>query len=160
MVLTSESYRLGWLIGLIEGEGCFYLRMVKNKTNELLFYPMFQLTLHEDDKPVLEQIAKYLRQFSIDTKIRTTGRNYCELIVNRMKDNYKLIFVLNRGIWYSKKYKDFLIWSEVLKRLVVNQQPLYGDDFNEIMKFREQLNQNGKSHRKYIEVKQNGSNWV
>ncbi len=57
-----SSFDLGWVIGLIEGEGCFYKKGSNSKLKDDIYcYPLAGFTLMSTDKDIMERLIGLLR---------------------------------------------------------------------------------------------------
>lgn len=68
---------IGWLVGFTDGEGCFSISIIKNKTSKLGWqvFPEFVITQGEKSLSVLKEIKKFFGCGNI--------------FVNRRNDNHK-----------------------------------------------------------------------
>ena len=68
---------IGWLVGFTDGEGCFSISIIKNKTSKFgrQIFPEFVITQGEKSLPVLREIKNFFGCGNI--------------FVNRRQDNHK-----------------------------------------------------------------------
>lgn len=107
VIVTDE-----WLLGFIEGEGCFYVNG---------FSVAFKLAQTAVNRNVLEAIKNYLEgKFGhnmvirlIDSKAnRLKAKPYTELYIGKSKNTaYNFISLLSDLSWLSIKALDFINWS-------------------------------------------------
>ena len=98
-----------WVTGFVDGEGCFYVSVTKNKNYKLGWEvrPSFIITQHVRDKTLLYEIKNYLgvghvtQQGPNAVQLRVQSFNELEIVIIHFK-NYPLI---------TKKFYDlnFLI---------------------------------------------------
>lgn len=105
-----------WLLAFTEGEGSFIIAITHNR-NHFYLRPRFSISLHIDDKPLLEKVALLLSFHGIKSILQTDephGKQRSSqaiLTVRGVNQCRWLYSLLNDLEWYSKKYKDFLIWG-------------------------------------------------
>jgi LAGLIDADG endonuclease len=105
-----------WVTGLIDAEGCFYVRLTKSKNHKTGWWiqACFQLGFHIKDKDLLLQIKSFFNETgSIYTMNNNKAllyqvRNLSEIIkvIIPHFENYPLI---------TKKQSDFLLFKEIVK---------------------------------------------
>lgn len=101
-----------YLVGLVDGEGCFCLSISKHKTNKIGFEvrPMFEIEMIIEDKPLLEEVRKFLdcgRIYDLNYE-RYGWRPHVKYAVKNQKDiKDKIIPFFQRNTLKSKKKKDF-----------------------------------------------------
>ncbi len=73
----ERQFLYGWIVGLVDGEGCFSISVIKNATTSIGFqiFPEFVVTQGE----------KSLKSLTILKDFFNCG----QLIINRRKDNHK-----------------------------------------------------------------------
>lgn len=59
---VSDSLNSNWLLGFIEGEGCFFVSLSKSSLNLTKFYTslLFKITQHKRDIELIKRIANFL----------------------------------------------------------------------------------------------------
>ena len=69
-----------WLVGFVDGEGCFYLKITKNKQVKLVF----SISQHSRDKVLFNIIKNYLNCGIIEEV--STIPNTVNLVVYKLED--------------------------------------------------------------------------
>lgn len=96
-----------WLVGFVDGEGCFYV-----KPNKLSFDVVMSISQHSRDELLLSKIISYLGCGIIEKPI--TRSNQTTFVVYKFNDIYEKIipFFFNYPL-QSVKYLDFKDFCEV-----------------------------------------------
>lgn len=109
-----------YIVGLIEGEGCFCIVISKHQTNKTGFDPRlsFEIEMIINDKPLLESLQKYFecgRIYILNYK-RYGWRPHVKYMVKNQRD------IITRIIPFFKKYqllgkkkKDFKLFCQASK---------------------------------------------
>jgi hypothetical protein len=114
-----------YIIGLIEGEGCFCISISKHKTNKigLEVRPMFEVEMVYEDKPLLEKIAEYFkcgRLYELNYE-RYGWRPHVKYAVKSQKDiREKIIPFFIKYSLVGKKKKDFDHFCEAFE--IINER--------------------------------------
>lgn len=112
-----------WLSGFIEGDGCFYVRVTKNKnclTNKVAC--LFELAQKTNDKnSMLEIITKISEFLSCSVKFRNKSNQFW-FRTSKYESNKILILYLNKYSLFSSKYLDFLSWKIILNIMIKKEQ--------------------------------------
>ena len=96
-----------WIVGFIEGEGCFSVHYSYNKKLNIRYeYPRFDIC--QDNKEILEKIRDFFG-FGIITK-KYVGNPAYHYIVNSIKNCQKIANFLNGNLQNPKKKKQFDKW--------------------------------------------------
>ena len=138
-----------WIVGFTDGEGCFSVSILKNKTSKSgwQIFPEFVITQGEKSLSALKICQKYFK----------CGR----IFVNKRYDNHKenlyrycvrSIFELEEGVipFFKKnhlktcKEKDFEIFAKIVK-MMSDRKHLNEDGFVKIAKLIETMNTKKKS---------------
>jgi len=123
-----------WLVGFVDGEGCFYLKITKKKQVSL----SFSITQHYRDKDLFNIIKNYLSCGVMEEV--STRPNTINLVVSRVEDNLnKIIPIFKENSLITKKYLDFHYFSKVCY-LMNNKEHLTEKGFNEILLIKELKN--------------------
>jgi len=143
---------LNWLIGFIEGEGCFGVSVqIKHKKgipNSLGILITFKLGLHEKDIGTLIYIKKLIGFGKISFvnkkywKKHNAGNQYVYSIHNH-KDCLKLANILDENLFRSTKRTAFVLWKEALT-LRDNEEHLTFNGIKRIVEIRSEINPGGK----------------
>ena len=146
-----------WLLGFVEGEGCFSIRLSKKNDYRtgVYFSPAFGLGLTIEDKKVIYEIKKFLGFGTIDVinnkKQRALGKNYRDVIrilVVGIKNCIKIRDLLKDLEWHTKKRKDFECWSKAID-IMKNKGNLTLKGIKEICDLREKMNQQLQPKRRW-----------
>lgn len=110
-----------WLVGFIEGEGCFQIRVCTNKRSRLGLYfdPYFQISLAEKDYDVLKEIMDYLGFGKLQKQFLKKYRGYkhqdaYRFYVVGLTNCIKLKDIIYPIKWHTCKRKDFEKWCQFL----------------------------------------------
>jgi len=107
----------------IEGEGSFFIAITRNRTGWYL-RPRFAISLHADDRLLLEIIEALFNKYQIKTNLggdeyprRRRSKRSAQTIlsVRAVEQCRKLAELFAPLKWYSRKYQDFLIWEYALQ---------------------------------------------
>nr|AAN04059.1 Orf154 [Amoebidium parasiticum] len=131
-----------WLLGFIEGDGCFYIGFESGRfysengalSDRLYLRVYFSLT--QKDKPVLDSIAAYLEYGGVHKH----GTKWA-FRTGSVKDALKLIGLLDPMPFVSKaKRHDFDVWKTTV-HLLKDDKHLDADTYWEIVKQRKTMHQ-------------------
>ena len=101
-----------WVTGFVDGEGCFYVAVIKNKNSQhggWKVQPRFQLTLHYRDKALMVKIQKF---FNVG-KISKEGRESICLQVQSIKELETVINHFAKFELKTKKHADFKLFLRI-----------------------------------------------
>jgi hypothetical protein len=116
-----------WLVGFVDGEGCFYLKITRKK--QILL--SFSITQHYRDKDLFKVIKDYLACGIMENI--STRPNTINFIVSRLEDILnKIIPIFKENSLITKKYLDFYYFSKV-GYLMKNKQHLTDKGYDEIL---------------------------
>ena len=108
-----------WLVGFAEGESCFFIRIYTSEKSRLgtAVQLSFIITQHSRDKDLLYGILEY---FASIGRVKNRSSNYCDFIVNSVKDLHEKIipFFIKHPLPGSKSlnYLDFKKVLEMIKK--------------------------------------------
>lgn len=127
-----------WLAGLIEADGCFYIRVTKNlncNTQKIACY--LELAQKTQDKYSMLDIFTKISEFlSTNIKYKEKSSQYW-IRTSKYESNKILVSYLNNYPIFSSKHLDFLSWKEVLNIMIKKEQV---NKLEEIKKIKEQMN--------------------
>jgi hypothetical protein len=137
---------LNWLIGLIEGEGTFFVN-ITIRTGGFGVIPVFKLTLAERDRDVIFSIRDMIGFGRIQFKPNKTWKkqgmanvqNQYVYIVSNIEDAQKLTEILDDKLFRTSKKRDYLLWKEAVN-IVKNYRHLTYEGFVRICEIRDQMN--------------------
>jgi hypothetical protein len=145
-----NDYDKGWFVGMIEGEGSFYLRITKSKYGSHYITPMFSLG-QTRNRVSVERISTLLSSESIKNAIYRLKKDGHETVtVNTFSDCLKLAEILSQCAWHGKKGEVFKYWNEALK-LMIQKKHLTENGFRQILEMRYNmwLNSEKRQVKKY-----------
>jgi hypothetical protein len=134
-----------YVVGFIDGEGCFCVPISVHKTlkRRAEVRPTFEIEVREDDRPILEQIRRVL---GCGTIYHLTYHRYAKwkphvkLKVTRIDElQNTLIPFFERHPLKAKKRKSFAIFKQIV-RMVARKQHLQPDGFATISRLRSTMN--------------------
>lgn len=97
-----------WLVGFVDGEGCFYFKTT-SENKKLL---SFSISLHYWDKDLFNIIKIYLGCGILEEV--STSPNTINLVVSRLEDHKKKIIpIFKENSLITKKYRDFHNFCEL-----------------------------------------------
>ncbi|AKM83240.1 hypothetical protein A2422_00200 [Candidatus Woesebacteria bacterium RIFOXYC1_FULL_31_51] len=128
---------IGWIVGFVDGEGCFSVSVFKNKTtkNGWQIFPEFVVTQSERSISTLQEIKKFFGCGNIFVNHRYDNHNenlyrYCVRNIHDLKD--KIIPFFESNNLRSAKIKDLNIFKEVVL-LMINKKHLQKEGFDKIL---------------------------
>jgi len=142
---------INWLLGFIEGEGCFTIMLGLSKSYRfgISLSPTFCITLNHKDKEVIYKIKEFIGAGNIseisNQKYRNKGKNYQDCIriqlcgyisCNKLKKR------LEKREWHTKKKNDFDTWCKFID-MFEKKEHLNLAGIKKILKLREKMNLRG-----------------
>jgi hypothetical protein len=128
---------VGWIVGFVDGEGCFSVSVFKNKTtkNGWQIFPEFVVTQGEKSLEALKIIKNYFKcgEIYINHRYDNHTENlyrYCVRNIHDLKDIIIPFFESNN--LRSAKIKDFKIFRRVVE-LMNNKKHLTSEGFDKIL---------------------------
>lgn len=128
---------VGWIVGFVDGEGCFSVSVFKNKTtkNGWQIFPEFVVTQGEKSLEALKIIKNYFKcgEIYINHRYDNHTENlyrYCVRNIHDLKD--KIVPFFESNSLKTAKIKDF----EKLKKVVLlmnNKEHLTDEGFSKIL---------------------------
>lgn len=138
-----------WIVGFTDGEGCFSVSVVKNKTsrNGWQIFPEFVITQGKKSLPALEIFRQYFKCGKIFINKRYDNHKedlyrYCIRSIYELEERIIPFFKKNQLKTFKKN--DFEIFSRIIGSMS-NRKHLTEDGFIEIAKLIEQMNRKKKS---------------
>lgn len=139
MSADNQQERLDeqWIVGFVDGEGCFHVSINRNKKMSLGWQvlPEFRVVQHQKDEQVLHKIKNYFGFGNVvinhgDRKeFRVRGSQNLDKIINFFKDNELK----------TNKLNDFNFFCEIVY-LMKEQQHLKMEGILEISKIASKMN--------------------
>jgi hypothetical protein len=136
VVVTPESLNPYWVAGFMDAEGCFFVKSIYNKNNELRFGLGCQITQHSRDSLVMHKICSFFNCGRVEVS-RMVYDNY---VVTKLPDINKIIipFFTNFPILGSKR-KEFKCWTDIAK-IMTSKAHLTNEGSEKILKIKHQMN--------------------
>ncbi len=111
---------IGWIIGFTDGEGCFSVSIIKNKTSKLGWqvFPEFVITQGEKSLDALTLFKDYFNCGKIfkNNRYDDHKENLLRFCVRSMDDlNEKIIPFFRSNSLKTAKRKDFKIFAEIME---------------------------------------------
>lgn len=141
-----KEENLNWLIGLIEGEGTFFIN-ITIRTGGFGVTPIFKLTLAERDRDVIFSIRDMIGFGRVQFKSNKTWKkqgmknvqNQYIYIVSNIEDAQKLTEILDEELFRTSKKNDYLLWKEAVD-IVKSYRHLTYEGFIRICEIRDKMN--------------------
>jgi hypothetical protein len=106
--LSTDKDFYDWLCGFVDGEGCFYIKKIKNRKNNFQF--LFLLELHINDLAVLEYIKDRLEIGNVKITKKTAKYE-----INNKESLKKLISIFNTYPLNTIKQLNFLDFKKAFE---------------------------------------------
>ena len=142
-----------WIVGFTDGEGCFSVSLLKNKTskNGWQVFPEFVVTQGEKSKKSLEILIKFFKcgKIFVNNRYDNHNENIYRYCVRSKKDLTEIIipFFINNQLKTAKK-EDFKIFAKIIKMMNENKHSKI-KGMKEIAKMIEKMNH--KKSSKFLE---------
>jgi len=152
----EDPFRIGYICGLIDGEGCFNVTIFRSKKGPVCGFtvcPQFMIHITEKDRKILDFIQNTLNT----GLVRFSTGNYGRLVkklrnqdgfkyrITKVNDCLKLVEFLDGKL--IVKQRDLTLWKKILK-IIKEGKHLTKEGILEIAKIRDGMNNPSKS-RKY-----------
>lgn len=132
----TEIQDINWLVGFVEGEGCFMVNLLQD-INKTKYYVSlnFSISQHDRDSNLLNGLIKYLNCGRC-----TYGRNEVNFVISKFEDlNNKIIPIFNQYPLLGTKQADFFDFCKIAK-LVENKEHLTKDGVERIKIIKSNMN--------------------
>ncbi len=111
---------IGWIVGFVDGEGCFSVSINKNRTTKSGYqiFPEFVITQGEKSLSALKEVQNYFGCGKIYINHRYDNHRepiyrYC---VRLMRDlNHRIIPFFRRNPLHTSKVNDFKKFAEIIE---------------------------------------------
>lgn len=138
--------KLNWFVGLIEGEGSFYINIAM-RTGGFGVIPSFTLFLSEKDRETITSIRGMLGFGRIVFKSNEIWKrkgmfnvqNQYGYVITSIEDAQKFIEIFNENLFRTSKKKDYLLWKEAVK-IIKDYRHLTYEGFIHICEIRDKMN--------------------
>ena len=138
-----------WIVGFTDGEGCFSVSFIKNKTSKSGWqvFPEFVITQGEKSLPALKIFQNYFGCGKIFENKRYDNHKesiyrYCIRSISEL--NKKIIPFFEKNKLKTSKIKDFRIFSKIIN-LMLNKEHLNQKGMVKIAKLIEKMNRKKES---------------
>lgn len=115
-IKNKEILNPFWLVGFVDAEGCFYVKIVKNVSSKLKFQLCFSISQHCRDLILMNDISDYLKCGLIE---KPQTRKEARFVVYRFNDhlNYIIPFFSKYNLLTVKNldYNDFRTIANIIK---------------------------------------------
>ncbi|HEX6977175.1 MAG TPA: LAGLIDADG family homing endonuclease [Patescibacteria group bacterium] len=148
-----------YIVGLIDGEGCFCITISKHKTKKLGFDPrlLFEVEMIIDDKPLLENLQKAFGcgQVYVLNYKRYGWRPHAKFAVKSHKDLVeKVIPFFKKYQLQSKKRKDFELFCEA-SEMFQNKEHLSLEGITKLREIQSRMNLRNKLKQSSARIREN-----
>ena len=151
----KDPFRIGYICGLIDGEGCFNVTIIRSKKGPVCGFsvcPQFMIHITERDKGILDFVQNIFNAGFV----RFNTSNYDRSVRNlRAKDSFKFrIASINNCLKLAEfldgkliiKQRDLTLWKQILN-LINEGKHLTSEGILEIAKIRDGMNNPVKSKK-------------
>jgi len=134
---------IGWIVGFVDGEGCFSISIFKNKTTKsgLQVFPEFVVTQGEKSLNSLKFIEMFFGcgKIFINHRKDNHNENLYRFCVRNIKDlSEKIIPFFETNQLKTAKIKDFEAFKKVVF-LMLNKEHLTQKGFDKIIDIKQNL---------------------
>ena len=152
MSAVNQQERLkieSWIVGFTDGEGCFSVSFIKNKTTKTgwQLFPEFVITQGSKSLPALKIIQSYFECGSLFVNRRKDNHRehlyrYCVRSLNDIQ--IKIIPFFETNKLKTHKHQDFLVFKKIVKMMTKGIH-LKKNGMTRIARLIEQMNRKKKS---------------
>ena len=145
MSAENQQERLDakWIVGFVDGEGCFHVSI--NKISKMTLgwqvLPEFRVVQHQRDEKVLQK----LKSFFDFGQVTVNHDDRKEFRVRGLENLNKLIKFFEKNPLQTSKQKNFEIFSEIIQ-LMNNKEHLTRKGLKKIANLASNMNQKIKRH--------------
>ncbi|TSC95971.1 MAG: Homing endonuclease LAGLIDADG/HNH [Parcubacteria group bacterium Athens0714_26] len=137
-----------WICGFVDGEGCFSVSVIKNKTTKFgnQIFPEFVITQGAKSLTALEEIKNFFGCGRIFINKRYDNHNenlyrYCVRCLSDLENKIIPFFLENKLRTFKKK--DFIIFKKVIK-IMSSKKHLNKSGRNKILRLISKMNRRKK----------------
>lgn len=147
--LLMRNINPWYIVGFVEGEGCFAITISKHKTKRLGKDArlIFEIELRGDDRPILETIKNYFGcGYLVNLNYQRYGwKPHVKYAVHSFKEiKRRIVPFFKKYPLKGKKGKDFLLFCQTIE-IFSKKRHLTQEGINELEKIRQGMNE----HRQY-----------
>jgi LAGLIDADG endonuclease len=152
-VETPETFDPFWILGFVEGEGCFYVKTKKLANNKLGFTLFFILSQHSRDRKLLISLIKYLGCGRLEETYKIA-----RLVINKFDDIHQILlpFFVKYPL-IGLKIKDLNDWCRVVFILIKIRTDLIKKNLHLTKEGMDEINsiKLGMNSKRYLTVNSN-----
>ena len=135
---------IGWIVGFTDGEGCFSVSIIKNKTTKLgwQIFPEFVVTQGVKSLQALKMFHDYFGCGNIFVNKRRDNHNehLCRFCIRSIKELHeRIIPFFKKNPLLTAKWKDFQKFAEIIE-MMISHKHLSNTGMQVIAKKIEQMN--------------------
>lgn len=143
---------IGWIVGFTDGEGCFSVSIVKNKTSSVGWQvmPEFVITQGKSSFDSLKRVKKFFGcgNIFINNRYDNHTEDLYRFCIRSLKDlNSKVVPFFREHHLHTAKQKEFIRFAEIMD-LIKLRKHLTLEGVKEIAEIAGQMN--SKKHRKFL----------
>ncbi len=117
---------IGWIIGYVDGEGCFSVSLFRNKTTKFGWqvFPEFVVTQGEKSKKSLEILLKFFKcgKVFVNKRYDNHNENLYRYCVRSKKDLTEIIIpFFDKNRLKTAKKEDFKIFAKIVAMMNENE---------------------------------------
>ena len=154
--MVLSEFDKGWLIGIIEGEGCFsiqqFTQLNKKNTTKIRFTPLFKISLCANDKELIYKIQKLIGFGNINFKPKKywtklgmpSAQDQYNFKLENVEDCKKFTNLFDEDLFKSSKKQNFILWKEGLE-LIYTYKHLEREGMIRLAEIRDLMNKKIKS---------------
>jgi len=137
-----------WIVGFTDGEGCFSVSVIKNKTTKFgkQIFPEFVVTQGAKSLKALKKIKEFFDcgNIFINKRYDNHKENLYRYVVRSLNElNTKIIPFFKKYPLQTYKQKDFLIFEKVVK-LMITKKHLVNKNRKKILSLISKMNRRKK----------------
>ena len=146
---------IGWIVGFVDGEGCFTVTLHRNPTTSLGYQimPEFVLSQGEKSKIVLYTVMKFFKcgRISVNRRHDNHREDLYRFCVKSQKELSEVIIpFFKENQLKTSKLEDFNKFSEILD-LMKNKIHLNREGVSQIIQIVETMNTRKKRNQSFLE---------
>lgn len=140
---------VGWIVGFTDGEGCFSVSLIKNKTTKSgwQIFPEFVVTQGEKSLAALEIFQEFFGtgKIFVNKRYDNHTENLYRFCIRSVQElNETIIPFFKRNSLKTAKQKDFEIFASIIQDMI-DRKHLSESGMQAIAKKIEQMNRKKKS---------------
>ena len=117
---------IGWIVGYVDGEGCFSVSLFRNKTTKFGWqvFPEFVVTQGEKSKKSLEILIKFFKcgKVFVNKRYDNHNENLYRYCVRSKKDLIETIIpFFEKNQLKTAKKEDFKIFAKIIETMNKNE---------------------------------------